>query len=53
MNTIVCSTAETVKVLSMVERNVPLKAVIQMEDITDKDRKLANEAVDSQSSYDI
>ncbi len=51
MNTIVCSSAETVKVLSMVERNVPLKAVIQMEDITDKDRTLAKEAVDSQSSY--
>ena len=51
MTTIVCSSAETVKVLSMVERNVPLKAVIQMEDITDKDRTLAKEAVDSQSSY--
>lgn len=46
MKTIVCSSTETVKVLSMIEKNVPLKAVIQMEDITDKDRELANAAVD-------
>lgn len=45
MKTIVCSSTETVKVLSMIEKNVPLKAVIQMEDITDKDRELANAAV--------
>lgn len=53
MNTIVCSTTETVKVLSMVERNVPLKAIIQMEDITERDRELAKEAVNSQPCYDM
>ena len=45
MKAIVCSAAETVKALSMAEKNVPLKVIIQIEDITDKDRELAKTAV--------
>lgn len=45
MKSIVCSSVETVKILSMVEKTVPLEVIIQMEDITDEDRQLAANAV--------
>ena len=45
MKSIVCSSVETVKILSMVEKTVPLKVIIQMEDITDADKELASNAV--------
>lgn len=45
MKSIVCSSVETVKILSMKEKTVPLEVIIQMEDITDGDRELAANAV--------
>ena len=45
MKSILCSSVETVKILSMVEKTVPLEVIIQMEDITDEDRQLAANAV--------
>lgn len=45
MKTIVCSSAETVKILSMAEKGIPLEVVIQMEDATETDKKLASDAV--------
>ena len=47
MKTIVCSSAETVKVLSMVEKSVPLEVIIQMEEITERDREVAKAGVAS------
>ncbi|KAM7453769.1 hypothetical protein BLSTO_05479 [Blastocystis sp. subtype 1] len=44
MKSIVCSSVETVKILSMKEKTVPLEVIIQMEDITDGDRELAANA---------
>ena len=41
MKSIVCSSVETVKILSMKEKTVPLEVIIQMEDITDGARELA------------
>lgn len=45
MKTIVCSSVETVKILSMAEKKIPLEVVIQMEDATEKDKQLASDAV--------
>ena len=45
MKSIVCSSVETVKLLAMKEKTVPLEVIIQMEDITDGDRELAANAV--------
>ena len=45
MKSILCSSVETVKILSMVEKTVPLEVIIQMEDITDEDRQLAANSV--------
>ena len=45
MKTIVCSSVETVKILSMAEKGIPLEVVIQMEDATETDKKLASDAV--------
>lgn len=45
MKTIVCSCIETVKVLSLMEKGVSLEAVIQMEEVEEKDRELAKKNV--------
>lgn len=45
MKTIVCNSAETVKVLSMVEKQVPLENIIQIGTVSDKDRELAKSVV--------
>lgn len=45
MKTIVCSNLETVKILSMIEKEVPLEVIIQMEEVEEKDRELAKQNV--------
>lgn len=45
MKTIVCSSCETAKVLSLMEKEVPLKVIIQMEEIDERDRGLAKQFV--------
>ena len=45
MKSIVCSSSETAKVLSLLEKEVPLKVIIQIEDINETDRELAKNNV--------
>lgn len=46
MKSIVCSSCETAKVLSLMEKEVPLKVIIQMEEIDERDRELAKQFVE-------
>ena len=45
MKTIICGSTETVKVLSMAEKKIPLENVIQIEEVSERDRELAKSAV--------
>ena len=45
MKSIVCSSSETAKVLSLLEKEVPLKVIIQIEDINETDRELVKNNV--------
>ena len=47
MKTIGCSSTETVQVRSRVEKSVPLETIIQMEEITERDREVAKAGVAS------
>ena len=45
MKSIICGSTETVKVLSMVEKKIPLENVIQIEEVSERDRELAKSVV--------